>query len=68
MAFTINHVAAVFVPVLFGLVWLWSPAAVFLAGAAMGGVSLVLSTLVPLVPQIGHETTLSRPRGVLAPS
>ena len=68
VAFTINHVAAVFVPVLFGLVWLWSPAAVFLAGAAMGGVSLVLSTLVPLVPQIGHETTLSRPRGVLAPS
>ena len=66
VAFTINHVAAVFIPVLFGLVWLWSPAAVFLAGAAMGTISLGLATLVPQNPQIGRETTRSSPRGVLA--
>ena len=35
VAFTINHIAAVFIPVLFGLIWLISPAAVFLAGAGM---------------------------------
>ena len=43
VAFTINHIAAVFVPVLFGSLWLISPVAVFFAGAAMAGLSLVLS-------------------------
>lgn len=66
VAFTINHIAAVFVPVLFGLVWLLSPAAVFLAGAAMGAVSFGLATLVPHHPEPGRETTRSPARGVLA--
>jgi hypothetical protein len=47
VAFTINHIAAVVIPVSFGLVWLHSPAIVFLAGAAMAVVSLVLARLVP---------------------
>ncbi len=51
VAFTINHIAAVFIPVLFGLLWLVSPAAVFLAGAAMAMVSLLLSLLVPRNPE-----------------
>ena len=56
VAFTINHIAAVGIPVAFGVVWLWSPAAVFLAGAAMAAVSLALSQLVPDVPTEGDET------------
>lgn len=55
VAFTINHIAAVGIPVAFGLVWLWSPAAVFLAGAAMACVSLALSQLVPDLPREGVE-------------
>ena len=56
VAFTINHIAAVFVPVLFGVVWLWSPSAVFVAGAAMAAISLTLSQFVPDVPVEGVET------------
>jgi len=35
------------IPVIFGLIWLQSPAVVFLAGAAMAVLSLVLARLVP---------------------
>lgn len=55
VSFTINHIAAVFIPVTFGLLWLVSPAAVFLVGAAMAGVSLMLARLVPANPDIGNE-------------
>jgi hypothetical protein len=55
VAFTINHIAAVFIPVLFGLLWLTSPEAVFIAGAAMGCVSLLLALLVPRDPSPGNE-------------
>ncbi|MCX2722028.1 MFS transporter [Roseibium salinum] len=55
VAFTINHIAAVFIPVLFGLIWLVSPAAVFLAGAGMAAVSLLLATLIPSNPEEGKE-------------
>jgi len=55
VAFTINHIAAVFIPVLFGLIWLWSPAAVFLAGAAIAVISLGLAQLIPYSPKEGTE-------------
>ena len=55
VAFTINHIAAVFIPVVFGLLWLYSPAAVFLSGTAMALCSLVLAFLVPKNPEDGHE-------------
>ncbi|MFD1696614.1 MFS transporter [Roseibium aestuarii] len=55
VAFTINHIAAVGIPVTFGLLWLISPAAVFLAGAAMAGVSLILASLIPAHPVPGNE-------------
>ena len=60
VAFTINHVAAVFIPVLFGALWLYSPAAVFLSGAAMALVSFGLATLVPHAPRPGNETLWRR--------
>ncbi|MEO1091892.1 MAG: MFS transporter [Pseudomonadota bacterium] len=66
VSFTINHIAAVFLPVAFGFVWLWSPAAVFLIGAGIAGGSLVLARLVPETPVPGRETTLQPPLRVAA--
>lgn len=55
VAFTINHIAAVALPVLFGALWLVSPAAVFLCGAALAAASMILSYLVPDAPFAGNE-------------
>jgi hypothetical protein len=56
VAFSINHVAAVVLPAAYGLLWIWSPAAVFLTGAALAALSLGLARLVPIAPTAGHET------------
>jgi hypothetical protein len=58
VGFTINHIAAVLIPAAFGLLWLVSPAAVFLSGAAMAGASTILALMVPSRPAPGAETTL----------
>ena len=55
VAFTINHIAAVVIPAAFGLIWLASPAAVFLVGAAMAATSLLLARMVPEHPEPGRE-------------
>lgn len=55
VSFTINHIAAVVIPVTFGIVWLYSPAVVFLAGAAMAAVSYLLARQVPDEPGEGNE-------------
>jgi hypothetical protein len=60
VSFTINHMAAVFLPVLLGLVWLESPSLVFIIGAIIAMGSLVLSFFVPLNPEIGYETTFKQ--------
>ncbi|MEJ6392474.1 MFS transporter [Gymnodinialimonas sp. 2305UL16-5] len=60
VAFTINHIAAVFLPVGLGYLWLTSPTAVFAAAAAMALVSLGLSMLVPRHPVPGRETIMVR--------
>jgi hypothetical protein len=60
ISFTISHIAAVVVPIGFGVIWLTSPAAVFYAGAAMAAISLVLARLVPKNPVEGFETTLTK--------
>jgi predicted MFS family arabinose efflux permease len=59
VGFTINHIAAVCIPAVFGIIWLSSPATVFLAGAALAGVSLTLSLLVPRSPSPDYETVWS---------
>lgn len=66
VAFTINHIAAVFLPVLLGLLWLVSPAAVFLLAAGMAATSLALALLIPRHPMPGQETILTR--GLAAPA
>lgn len=58
-AFTINHIAAVVIPVTFGLIWLKNPSFVFLLGAGIAATSLALSFLVPRHPKPGNETIFS---------
>ena len=58
VSFTINHIAAVFLPVILGLVWLYSNSLVFIIGAFIALLSLSLSFLIPHSPQQGLETTL----------
>ncbi len=60
VAFTINHIAAVFLPALLGLLWVVSPGAVFALAACMAIVSLALSLLIPRHPEPGNETIFSK--------
>ncbi len=60
VAFTINHIAAVFLPALLGYLWITSPGAVFATAAGMAGVSLTLALMIPRHPEKGHETVFSR--------
>ena len=60
VSFSINHIAAVVIPAAFGLLWLVSPALVFLCGAGMAFISLLLSLLIPPNPTRGKETVLSQ--------
>lgn len=55
VSFTINHIAAVAVPAALGLVWIVSPAAVFLIGAVFAACSLILSQNIPFRPAEGNE-------------
>lgn len=58
VSFTINHIAAVVLPAALGILWLTSPAAVFLAGAGLAGLSLLLSLNIPTHPEQGNEVTV----------
>ncbi|EEX08207.1 major facilitator superfamily protein [Ruegeria lacuscaerulensis ITI-1157] len=60
VAFTINHIAAVFLPALLGLLWVVSPGAVFGLAAGMALISLALSLLIPRHPEPGNETIFSK--------
>ena len=56
VSFTINHIAAVVIPALLGIVWLTSPSLVFFIGAGFAVCSLLLALLVPMTPKAGFET------------
>ena len=60
VSFSINHIAAVVLPFALGLVWLVSPALVFIIGAGFAFASLMLSQMVPGDPQKGLETVFTR--------
>jgi len=59
VAFTINHIAAVFLPALMGYLWVTSPASVFGLAAGMAATSLILALLIPRHPGPGHETVFN---------
>ena len=60
VSFTINHIAAVIIPAVFGIIWITSPSLVFLIGAAIAACSLILSQNVPSIPSRGNEVVLGR--------
>jgi predicted MFS family arabinose efflux permease len=62
VAFTVNHVAAVAVPVTFGALGMIDPAIIFWLGACVASVSLTCSFFVPRHPAPGNETVLVAPR------
>ena len=55
VSFSINHIAAVVIPVLLGMLWILQPAWVFYIGAGFALCSLFLATLVPDKPAQGNE-------------
>lgn len=60
VSFTISHIAAIVIPVAFGALWLISPAAVFLSGACMATLSLLMACNVPGRPAPGNEVLVGR--------
>lgn len=60
ISFTINHIAAVVLPAILGLVWVINHSAVFLLGAAIAAGSLILSQLIPDHPRPSAETRLAK--------
>jgi hypothetical protein len=55
VSFTINHIAAVVIPALLGIVWLSSPSLVFYVGAGFALCSLILASNIPDHPNAGNE-------------
>lgn len=61
VSFSINHIAAVVIPWVFGaFLWVQSPAYVFIAGAGMAFISLLLSLNVPRRPEPGNEVVFGK--------
>ena len=60
VSFTISHIAAIVIPAAFGALWLISPAAVFLSGACMATLSLLMACNVPGRPAPGNEVLVGR--------
>ena len=59
VSFTINHIAAVVIPALLGIVWLTSPQLVFYIGAGFAICSLILALNIPTLPGPGREVRIN---------
>ncbi|TPH16105.1 MFS transporter [Litorilituus lipolyticus] len=55
VSFSINHIAAVFIPALLGMLWIVQPSWVFFIGAGFAFCSLILALLIPKKPLPGVE-------------
>ncbi|WP_045856614.1 MFS transporter [Teredinibacter purpureus] len=60
VSFTINHIAAVVIPALLGIVWIISHGTVFLMGAVFAVFSLILAFNIPLKPSLNNEVLVGR--------
>ena len=58
VAFTINHISAVFLPVLLGYIWIHNNSAVFYLAALLSFISLIVAILIPRFPSKGNESIL----------
>jgi len=68
VVFTISHIAAIILPASLGFVWIFSPSAVFLCGAAFAAISLALARLVPPVPTPENVALIGPGRAVVEPA
>ncbi|MCR9085183.1 MAG: MFS transporter [Rhodobacteraceae bacterium] len=68
VSFTINHIAAVFLPAALGYLWLVSPGSVFALAAGMAVVSFSLALMIPRHPVPGHETVFAGIKPRAAPA
>ena len=59
VSFTINHIAAIFIPVLLGFVWLYSNSLVFYIGAGFALLSLMATQLMPDNLKEKHQTSIN---------
>ena len=60
VVFTINHIPAVFLPVILGYFWINSPAFVFVVATLLAITSFILALMIPKDPSIGNETVFSK--------
>jgi predicted MFS family arabinose efflux permease len=59
VSFTINHIAAIFIPVLLGFVWIYSNSFVFYIGAGFALLSLIATQLIPDNLKEKHQTSIN---------
>ena len=62
VAFTINHIAAIFLPLGLGFLWLASPFVVFCTAGTLSFISFALALLIPRQPVKGNETIFCAPK------
>ena len=62
VAFTINHIAAIFLPLGLGFLWLASPFLVFCTAGTLSVISFALALLIPRQPVKGNETIFCAPK------
>ena len=62
VAFTINHIAAIFLPLGLGFLWLVSPFLVFCTAGTLSVISFALALLIPRQPVKGNETIFCAPK------
>ncbi|PCK09841.1 MAG: MFS transporter [Alteromonadaceae bacterium] len=60
VSFTINHIAAVVIPAILGLVWISNPSAVFVVGVIFALLSLVCAFSVPAQPSEQTPTVFGK--------
>ncbi len=63
VSFSINHIAAVVIPALLGMLWIAESSWVFYIGAAFACCSLGLALLIPLKPDKGNELIFQERKG-----
>lgn len=62
VSFTINHIAAVFLPFVLGFLWLHSASLVFILGSLIAVSSFAFSFFIPKNPKMGVETIVKEKR------
>ena len=60
VAFTINHIGAVFLPVILGYLWILEPEKVFFFASGLAILSLFFSFMVPSNPSLNNPTVFSK--------